>query len=179
MIELRRLEGEDTSDLEVELRKREDSKARAIIKAEQEERLKLMQKEQSRELMSTPGSMTSPRSESSIPIASATFAQSPVQEATPIESTPEAQEILGSYRRYMERMLKSLYHKGEFDTRSDQHYPEANYVNAIMKTLNKNAISLTNKYCSISFNQLVLGINITTHDKKRFGLEWIRYAFDI
>ena len=73
-----------------------------------------MQREFGRETASTPGSLSSPRPESYVPIASATFAQSPVQEATPIELTPEAKASLRTYRKNMEKMLKSLYRKGGF-----------------------------------------------------------------
>ncbi len=166
LIELQKLKGEDTADLELELRKREDSKARAIIKAEQEQQLKLMQREFGRETASTPGSLSSPRPESYVPIASATFAQSPVQEATPIELTPEAKASLRTYRKNMEKMLKSLHRKGGFGVTDGTNYVISNYINDIMKILGNKSSELTTDYCNISFVSIVQGIEITTQYKK-------------
>jgi len=82
------------------------------------------------------------------------------------ELTPEAKASLRTYRKNMEKMLKSLYRKGGFGVTDGTNYVISNYINDIMKILGNKSSELTTDYCNISFVSIVQGIEITTQYKK-------------
>ncbi len=140
LIELGKLEGEDTADLEIELKNREDSKTKALIKAEQEELANLLKKERERErIEGTAEIKPKPEEEQgppqTIPIAPA-IAQSPKpQEAQPIESSDEAKALLDRYKEKFKEMIRSIPVKKKFGAGSDNDLVAANRVNKVINTL--------------------------------------------
>jgi hypothetical protein len=104
LIELGKLREEDTTELELELRKNEDAKTKALIKAEQEEIAALVKRERERERLEE--SLTSPKPESSTR-SDITHISSSTQGAmsTPVKPREASSDILSNYRTILKEEI--------------------------------------------------------------------------